>query len=123
MGLSFRKKMGLSSQILAVVEESLALQAKYDEMATQWLDVSRELGAATKRLLELHTKLTAESKTPDELEVTDGSIIQVVTTHGTHIVGSECPQHKRVHNSHGWYICVDEGFVNVYGWYPNTKNS
>ncbi len=30
--------------------------------------------------------------------------------------GSECPLHKRVHSSHGWYVCLDSGFRTSETW-------
>lgn len=118
MRLSFRKKLNLSTQILAAVDESIQVQTKYELLHNDILDARRELSESTQKLLDLHKELFADAKEPDEVEAVDDGSLRVVTTHGTYIVGSECPKHKRVHHMAGWYICVDGGFVNVNGWFP-----
>lgn len=122
MGLSFRKRLGLSHQILMAVDEALELQMKYNDLFNQLNAASKELSESTDRLLDLHKKLIDDSNVSDEIEVTDKAVLQIVTTHGNYVVDSPCPEHKMVHNNQGWYICVDDGIVNVYGWHPNVRN-
>jgi len=123
MRLSFRKRMGLSHQILAAVDEALELQHKYNDLFNQVNAASHELSESTDRLLTLQKKLLDEAEIPDELIVTEGSVLQVVTSHGNFVVDSPCPEHNRVHSNGGWYICVDDGIVNVFGWHPKIRNN
>lgn len=123
MRLSFRKRMGLSNQILIAVDEALELQHKYNDLFKQLNAASHELSDSTDKLLLLQKKLLDDADVPDELTVTEGSILQVVTSHGNFVVDSPCPQHNQVHTVGGWYICVDDGIVNVFGWHPKIRNN
>src|SRR6059058_2410049 len=99
MRLSFRKRMGLSNQILVAVEEALELQFKYNDLFKQLNKASHELSDSTDKLLDLHKQLLDDAKVPDELTVTEGSILQVVTSHGNFVVDSPCPVHNQVHKA------------------------
>lgn len=122
MRLSFRKKMNLSTRILVAVDETIELHKKFEVLNKDILATQKELIDSARKLLDLHRELTTDANEPDEAEVTDDGSLRVVTTHGTYIVGSECPKHKRVHNLNGWYVCVDGGLVNVTGWHPGEVN-
>jgi hypothetical protein len=98
------------------------LHKKFEALNTELLAAQRQLNESAQKLLDLHKELMDEAGVPDEPEIHDDGSLRVVTTHGTYIVGSECPKHKRVHHMAGWYICVDGGFVNVNGWFPEKAS-
>lgn len=118
MRLSFKKRLNLSARVMAAVEETLELHQRFEEVHAQMMETRHELSDCTQRLLDLHKELMDDANVPDEAEAHDDGSLRVVTTRGTYIVGAECPKHKRVHHLNGWYVCVDDGYVNVNGWYP-----
>lgn len=122
--MSFVKKLRESKNILDAAREAIAQYELNVAHISELLACNNELMSSTKRLIDLHRQLM-ENMNLDGVDVEREieAPLQVVTTHGTFPVGSPCPQHKIIHSNRGtWYICVDNGFVDVTGWHPNQAN-
>lgn len=118
--MSFIKKLRESKKILDAAREAIEQYEQTQAHIAELNAYSNELMSSTKRLIDLHRQLMDNMELDGaEVEREIEAPLQVVTTHGTFPVGSPCPQHKTVHSNRGtWYICVDNGFVDVTGWHP-----